>query len=242
MIEELEKFGHNIYGQSVGEAWISLVESILRNGRESYDEGRKRLALMNVRVKSGTQIFEDEIIKKYSDVEKCKAMIDFTFSKDLITDIDVVKSFKKTAKSYHQRIKEGRLAEFVVKRLSMIPESKKAIIVFPEKEDYAKIFKDHYENDYLPCIISIQFRLVPTSSGYTLNTTFYARSIDAYQKSHGNMLSIVKLSGEIAEKLAKNLKKKIKLGFLDGFIADAHIYQETIDSAKDAVERYKRDR
>jgi thymidylate synthase len=167
-------------------------------------------------------------------------MINFTFSEPVIKDIDVVKSFKKGAKSYYQRIKEGRMLDFVIKRLSLFPESKKAVIVFPTYADYAKIFTDQYINDYLPCIVAIQFRLMESKADYSLNTTFYARSIDAFQKSHGNLLSIAKLSEVIARGLEKNLQKKIKLGFLDGFIADAHIYKETWKSAKETLKQYSK--
>jgi hypothetical protein len=72
MIKNLKDFGYNVYGKTIGEAWISLVESIIKYGKISYDENRKRLALMNVRVKSKTQIFNDEIIRKYAEKDKLK--------------------------------------------------------------------------------------------------------------------------------------------------------------------------
>jgi len=242
MIKKVKNFGYGIYGKTIGETWISLVEAVLKHGEISYDEKRKRRALLNVRIKSETQKINDEIIDKYAEKEKIEAMIDFTFSKYIIEDIDVIKSFQNGAKSYHHRIKEGRMVEFVIKRLSIIPESKKAVIVFPTYEDYAKIFQDQYVNDYLPCIVAIQFRLIQTKEGYTLNTNFYARSIDAYQKSHGNFLSITKLSNIIAEELSKKLNKKIKVGFLDGMIADAHIYEETFEEAKKTLSSFKNDK
>lgn len=239
MIKKIKDFGYNIYGETIGKVWISLVEAILKHGEISYDEKRKRKALINIRVKSKTQKTEDEIIEKYAEKEKTKAMIDFTFSKDIIEDIDSIKSFQNGAKSYHHRIKEGRMVEFVIKRLSIIPESKKAVIVFPTYEDYAKIFQDQYINDYLPCIVAIQFRLIESKEGYTLNTNFYARSIDSFQKAHGNFISIARLSNMIAEELSKKLNKKIKIGFLDGMIADAHIYEETIKQAETILKNYK---
>jgi len=240
MIKHLDKFGYNVDGKTIGEAWISLVEAILTKGEISYDEGRKRLALQNVRIKSATQELEDTIIDRFAEKEKTKAMIDFTFSKEAIEDIDVVKSFHDKAKSYCLRIKEGRLIEFVIKRLSNIPESKKAVIVFPTNDDYAKIFDNQYMNDYLPCLVAIQFRLFKSGKGYVINTNFYARSIDAFQKSHGNFLSIAKLTHDIAAELEKNLKAKIRIGFLDGMIADAHIYEECFFNAKDSIKGYKR--
>lgn len=241
MFIEVPQFGYHVYGESIGEAWISLVEAILVNGEKSLDENRERIALMNIRVKSETQNIDDSIIDKYAEKDKTKAMIDFTFSKEIIEDIDIVKSFQRGAKSYYQRIKEGRMAEFVIKRLSLIPESKKAVITFPTYEDYAKIFDDQYVNDYLPCLVAIQFRLVKSKDGYVLNTNFYARSIDAFQKSHGNFLSIARLSHYVASEIEKNIETKIEMGFLDGIIADAHIYEESLHDAQKAISTYHND-
>src|SRR3989344_6027760 len=187
MIKKDIQFGYNIYGKTIGEMWISLIEAILKKGEVSYDEKRKRIALMNVRVKSESQNIKDKIIDKYAENEKTKAMI-----------------------------------------------------VFPTYEDYSKIFEDHYINDYLPCIICIQFRLINKNGGFVLNTTFYARSIDAFQKSHGNFLSIAKLSEYVASEIETNLKKKIKVGFLDGIIADAHIYEQYLELAKESLKEYKK--
>lgn len=242
MIIKDPQFGYQICSKSIGETWLNLVEAIILNGEKSFDEGRERLALMNIRIKSETQNISDQLINKYAKKEQMQAMIDFTFLKEVIEDIDKVKSFQHGAKSYYQRIKEGRMVEFVVKRLSIIPESKKAVIVFPIYEDYAKIFNDHYVNDYLPCIVAIHFRLVKTKNNYVLNTNFYARSIDAFQKSHGNLLSIARLSQLIASDIEKNIKLKIKVGFLDGIIADAHIYKESFLDAQTAVKAYYHDK
>ncbi|EFD14181.1 predicted protein, partial [Mycobacterium tuberculosis T46] len=89
-------------------------------------------------------------------------------------------------KATHRRIKEGRMIEFVIERLSLIPESKKAVVVFPTYEDYAAVMRNH-RDDYLPCLVSIQFRLLPDGKDYVFHTTFYSRSMAAWQKGHGNL-------------------------------------------------------
>ena len=70
MIKKDIQFGYNIYGKTIGEMWISLIEAILKKGEVSYDEKRKRIALMNVRVKSESQNIKDKIIDKYAENEK----------------------------------------------------------------------------------------------------------------------------------------------------------------------------
>ena len=76
--------------------------------------------------------------------------------------------------------------------------------------------------------------------GYHMNTIFNARSIDAFQKSGGNFAAMAVLSKEVAKKLEKKLKTTIWPGALDGIIADAHIYNETIKDAQKIIGMYKK--
>ena len=72
-----------------------------------------------------------------------------------------------------------------------------------------------------------------------MNTIFFARSIDAYQKAHGNIVAIVKLTQVIIDQLSKNLDKEIKIGSLAGFISDAHIYTECWEDANKTIQKYE---
>lgn len=237
MYEVNSKFGYQIFGKTLGEAWINLVEVVFKNGRKSFDEKRERKALLNVRIKSETQKIPDTIINKLGHQENLQAMLDLTFSEEAMRDIDVVKSFHIGAKSYHKRIEEGGMLDFVIERLAKVPESKKAIMVFPTYEDYRAILQNQAD-DYLPCIVTVQFRLIPNKKEYILNTSFYARSMDVYQKGHGNLVALAKLSKIVARDVSQKIKKDIKLGFLDGIIADVHIYKETFAEAKKTLSLY----
>lgn len=48
MYVKLEPFGYNIYGETIGSVWLSLVEAINKNGVLTEDEGRKRLSSQNI--------------------------------------------------------------------------------------------------------------------------------------------------------------------------------------------------
>lgn len=240
MYVNLEPFGHNIYGETIGSAWLSLVEAICKNGTITEDEGRNRLSLQNIRVKSATQVFPDSYLEKYGNKKNIEEIIHLTFDKEVMHDFDVVPSFSPGSKSYYQRIKDWKMIDFVIERLSTIPESKKAIMSFIRNEDYERVLAKP-KDDYLPCITTIQFRLIEINDekGYHMNTIFNARSIDAFQKANGNFAAIALLSKEIAEQLTGKLKKPVWVGTLDGFLADAHIYDETINEAKNILTLYK---
>jgi len=240
MYVKLEPFGYNIYGETIGSIWLSLVEAVVKNGISTEDEDRKRLSLQNIRVKSATQQFPDSLLEKYGNKKNIQEIINLTFNQEVMHDFDVVPSFSPGSKSYYARLKDWEMLDFVVARLAEIPESKKAIMSFIRQEDYQRVMEKP-KDDYLPCITTVQFRLIKINSekGYHMNTLFNARSIDAYQKAGGNFAAISLLSKEVSERLAKKLKTNIWPGPLDGFLTDAHIYHESIEEAKETIRLYK---
>ncbi len=232
-----DEFGPHIFARTIGEMWAALVKEVLHSGHKCYDEGRARIAINNVRVTSATQNYPDPLIDEHCNEYQVETMLDLVFEKDEMLDVDVVPSFSPGAKSYCYRIKEGRMIEFVVERLSRIPESKKAVIVFPTYEDYAAVLENH-ENGYLPCIVSIQFRLLPSDDGYVMHSTFYSRSMDPWQKGHGNLLAIAMLSDQVRKEIAGRIDNPIELGPLDGLICDAHIYMESYEAACKGMSKF----
>lgn len=231
-----DSFGAQVHGRTIGEMWAGLVNAVIDNGKKCFDEGRERIALDNIRVKADQQNFPDPIIEHCANGEQLNAMLDLMFTQDVMEDIDVVQSFSPGAKSYSHRIKEGKMVDFVIERLSLIPESKKAVIVFPTYEDYAAVMRNH-RDDYLPCVVSIQFRLLPVDQHYLMRTTVYSRSMDVWQKGHGNFLSVAMLSDHIRKEIEKRIDKEIVLGPLDGLICDGHIYNEKYAESRDTMKR-----
>lgn len=128
-----------------------------------------------------------------------------------------------------------------MERLFKIPESKKAVVSFIHWDDYKSVLENPYD-DYLPCIVSIQFRLLPTDNGYAMNVVFNSRSIDVYQKSNGNMIAIAMLANNISKELSSRLNKRVFLNSIDGLITDAHIYQECYRDAHKLASNYKKEK
>lgn len=233
-------FGCTIEARSLGEAWLGLVEACMKNGNLEYDENRARFALHGVRVIIENYVHPDcdPIIQKYANQESIASMRKLAFETDTMTDFDITPSFRIGAKSYKKRIEEGNMIDFVVHRLARIPESKKAIMVFPTYEDYKNV-KNSPFNDYLPCIVSLQFRLHKLAEGeYVLNTHFFMRSQDAYQKNISDLVVFADITNVVARKLEKSLGATIKTGVMDGYITDAHVYKNTYNQAFDVLSTY----
>jgi thymidylate synthase len=240
MYIRIEPFGYMVYGELIGSTWLSLVEAIIRNGQVTLDEGRKRYSLQNIRVRSATSSPCDPLIAKYANQKSIAEIVKLTFNEETMYDIDITPSFVVGAQSYYARIRDWKMVDFVVGRLTEIPESKKAVMSFIREEDYVNVLKNP-KDDYLPCVTTVQFRLlkIDDDRGYHMNVIFTARSIDAYQKSIGNMVAIAMLGEEVARRLQANLGVPIWPGSIDGIITDAHIYENTFYEAKELINSYK---
>src|SRR3989344_4130037 len=140
-------FGLHIFAETLGNVWIDLVEAVITEGKVCFDEQRKRRALDNVRLKATKPVSTDHIIATFGNQDNLRAMLDLTFKEPKMYDCDITPSFSCGANSYFQRIQERKLFDFVVKRLSAIPESKKAVIFFPVYDDYKQVI-DNMNNDY----------------------------------------------------------------------------------------------
>lgn len=147
MIEYIENIGYAVYGKTLGEMWLQMVETVLKNGNFELDENRGRFAVKNLRFTSRTTDTDDKLIETYGDKAKIDAMKKAVFESDVMVDFDITPSFRNGAKSYKKRIEEGDMLNFVIQRLAKIPESKKAVMVFPTYEDYAAVTNSPW-NDY----------------------------------------------------------------------------------------------
>ncbi len=238
MYQLIKPFGYHISAKTIGQAWIDMVNAIITHGEKTFDEGRERYCLQNVRIHIASPRLPDPILTKYANKKNIDDIIYLTFKGEAMYDFDVKPSFSPGAKSYYARLKEGKMVEFIVERLAKIPESKKAVISFIHWSDYTSVLANPY-NDYLPCMVSIQFRLLPANDGYAMNVVFNSRSIDAYQKSNGNLVAIAMLANQISQELSSRLNKNVFLNSIDGLITDAHIYHECYPDARQLLSDFK---
>lgn len=240
MVQYSEETGYNFYNTSIGALWIDLIKEIYEEGDTTYDEKRERKSLQNVRVRIKSKDFSanDEIIEKFCDKSNIDSIIYLTFEGEEMYDFDIVPSFRAGSQSYHGRIKEGRMLEYVTKRLTEIPESKKAVISFINWSDYIAVLDTPYD-DYLPCILTIHFRICEEKKNYYLmNINFNARSLDVFQKGVGNIIAIRMLGEKVAKTLTKNLSKEVRINLLDGFISDIHIYSENYLATQGVLDKF----
>lgn len=232
-----KNLGYSVYGENIWIAWIQWIKCILENWENEADEKRNRLSLQNFRLKSLTMNSNDSIFEKYWNKKNIEIMKNLVFNDDLMIDCDITPSFTCKTKSYKVRIFEKDLLNYIVERLKLIPESKKAIMVFPDINDYNQVRNNPF-NDYFPCITSIQFRLRPIKNRIQkLNTIVFMRSWNIDQKWPWDLIIYSILCELICEKLNLENQWNIKIvpWELDVFITDVHIYENTIENAKNTL-------
>jgi hypothetical protein len=100
MIERIESIGYAVYGKTLGETWLQMVETVIKNGSFELDENRGRFAVHNLRFTSETTDINDELIEKYGDRSKIDAMKRVVFESDVMTDFDITPSFRTGARSF----------------------------------------------------------------------------------------------------------------------------------------------
>ena len=237
MIERIQDVGYIVHGKTLGDTWLAMVEAVLKNGSFELDENRGRFAVRNLRFSAESTQTNDTLIEKFGDKSKIDAMKRVFFESDEMRDFDITPSFRNGAKSYKKRLEEGNMIDFVVNRLAKIPESKKAVMVFPTYEDYDAVTNSPW-NDYLPCIVALQHRVAKRQGKVYLDITLFMRSWDTFQKGAGDLL-VVSMVGDIVRKeLEKRLGVEILPGRIDGFVTDVHIYENTYQQAQDVVFQY----
>ena len=214
-----------------------MVETVLKNGKFELDENRGRFAVRNLRFASETTDVNDDLIEKYGDKSKIDAMKSVVFESDTMVDFDITPSFRNGAKSYKKRLEEGDMIDFVVKRLAKIPESKKAVMVFPTYEDYTAVTNSPW-NDYLPCIVALQFRVAKREGKTYLDLTLFMRSWDGFQKGAGDLIVTSMIGAIVRKQLEKKLDTKIAPGRVDGLVTDVHIYENTYEKAQQVIFDY----
>lgn len=241
MITKVENVGYSVYGETLGELWLDMVEVILKNGRFELDENRGRFAVRNLRFAAKLADPKDKLIEKYGNKAKIDAMKKVVFESDTMEDFDITPSFRNGAKSYKKRLEEGKMIEFVVARLAKIPESKKAVMVFPTYEDYEAVLSSPW-NDYLPCITALQFRINKRASKDFLDLTLFMRSWDGFQKGAGDLTVVSMLGERVRAELEAQLSTKVEIGRLNGLVTDVHIYENTYEEAQSVHFAYKNEK
>ena len=110
-------------------------------------------------------------------------------------------------------------------------------MVFPTYEDYDAVTTSPW-NDYLPCIVALQFRVAKRRGEHYLDLTLFMRSWDGFQKGAGDLIVTSMIGDVVRRQLEDKLGIKIQPGRMDGLVTDVHVYENTYENAQQVIFDY----
>lgn len=206
----------NIETKTIGDAWLSVAQTILNEGdRSTYDGLSIHEVMMANLVVASPQPF-DEVIERFADPDRL-AWMHANF-----TDYTVVPELGD-ADSYATRLHDyGRTGldqlHWVVERLRADPTCRSASIT---------TFQPLSDTSYVPCVSLLDFFLMDGA----LRLVVYAHSIDFGAKGYANLVELASIQSDVAKELG------VEVGSLTMIVKSAHVYESELAYMRNVLER-----
>ncbi|GLQ49872.1 thymidylate synthase [Dyella flava] len=203
---------YQVQTKSIFEAWVQTVKACVLDGQQWHDGEVKIREAGGVAFSISQPRLDDEGIRRHGSEEMIAAMI-----KNFTTDQPQF-GFRF---SYGARIfcadEHAGLAS-LISILRRKPETKSATMSLLRSGDHL--------GSHVPCITTIDFKL----RNGRLDTHYFARSQDAFNKNYADNLAILAIARHAAREL------DVGIGSLSGYIASAHIYETDADKAQELLD------
>ena len=196
-----------IITKKIGECWLKSIDVVMSNGSPTYDEDVKLKEVQGLAVKIEYPDVNDEIIYRYGDSD----VINHTLKK-----FEKGISMPDRPFTYGDRIYNKNSVdqyEWILERIRNKRETKSATICLLNEGD---------NSPNIPCLTTIDVKIRDNA----VDLQFFYRSQNIVGRQYANYLALAKLQKDLAESL------NVKVGFLAGYIASAHIYEYDFEYAK----------
>ena len=184
---------------TIGEMWISAMDSIMENGEDILDGDVRLREIRNLYVSIQRIQEDDPLISKYADRDRINLM------KEKYATCGLVGDYKIDYGSYIYNNDGINQIEWIIKRLRNKPETKSATITLHKPGE-----------EMLSCLSMIDFKY---RKGYLDMSVIY-RSQNIYWSNPGNMLALHKIHNDVAQALG------YELGSVELVVISAHIYEK----------------
>jgi len=197
-----------IAASSIGEAWLDLARTILRDGvRSAYDGLAIHEVLMATLIVASPSA-DDQIIERYSDRGRLAWMHANFTDHSVVPELGDADSY---ATRLHDYARSGLdQLEWVVERLRADPTCRSASIT---------TFQPLSDTSYIPCVSLLDFFLVEGA----LRLVVYAHSIDFGAKGYANLVELASIQNDVATQL------DVPVGPLTMIVKSAHIYDSELE-------------
>lgn len=184
---------------SLGQAWTSAMEIIMRAGESIYDENVELKEIRNCYITIDNIDDLDPIIVKYADKNRVELM------KKKYATCGLVGDYKIDYGSYIYDNNGINQIEWIIDRIKNKPETKSATITLHKPGE-----------DKLACLSMIDFKY----RNNLLDMTVVYRSQNIFWSHPGNMLALRRIQNDVSEALGYDM------GTMELVVISAHIYED----------------
>lgn len=203
--------------ETIGEAWILMLEEISNNGRTTLYNGNKEKQIKEVK---GTLLTIYNIIMPDPIIEKYMIKKEYDWMENNFTKLGTVAELHD-ANSYASRLynymNQKNQIEWVINKLKDRRYTCSATIT---------TFEPLTDEKYIPCVSMIDFYV----ENEKLNMYIYCRSLDFGSKAYVNLVMLYKILKQVADAI------KINIGNMNLFVKSAHIYDKDKEKVKRILE------
>lgn len=197
-----------IEAATVGEAWLEIARTILKDGVVGTWEGLPIVEVLQATLEVTSPRVDDPIIGEHGDPERLAWMHANFADHARVAELGDADSYATRLFDYAHSGRDQ--VRWVVDRLAANPAARDATIT---------TFQPLSDASYIPCVSLLDFWLV---SG-DLQLGVYAHSIDFGTKGYANLVELAALQARIGAEL------DAATGTLTMTVKSAHIYETELD-------------
>jgi thymidylate synthase len=198
--------------KSAGILWQKACLLVMNKGHEVKDNEQNLKEIIDLYIEVENASEHDDLIKKYSDPEMIKWMMNDNFGGD--------KPVLNWGYCYGMRLYDydgvNQIGK-IIEKLKKNPESKSSTIVtMKPSADF---------DGHMPCIVVIDFKI---RNNKLLLTSFF-RSQDIGKKIYADIFSLGKIQNDISQAL------NVDCGPVKIFISSAHVYESDFEAVNKLI-------
>lgn len=206
---------------TIGKAWITVLQEILSNGNRTLYNGNEEKPIQEIVGTSLTIdniVMPDPIIEKYMVKEEYDWMENNFIKQGTVKELHYAKSYASRLYNY---MNQKNQIEWVINRLKERRYTCSATIT---------TFEPLIDEQYIPCVSMIDFYV----ENERLNMYVYCRSLDFGCKAYVNLVMLYNILKQVAEAI------NTEVGNMNLTIKSAHVYDKDREKIDNILERYKK--
>lgn len=205
---------------TIGKAWIIILQEILNNGKRTLYNGNKEKPIQEI---VGTTITIKNIIMPDPIIEKYMVKEEYEWMESNFTKLGTVKELHD-ANSYASRLynymNQKNQIKWVISRLRDRKYTCSATIT---------TFEPLTDDKYIPCVSMIDFYVEDEK----LNMYIYCRSLDFGSKAYVNLVMLYNILKQVADAV------KLEIGDMNLTVKSAHVYDKDRDKVNNILKDMK---